>query len=242
MANDRRGKRDGEPSTLIPDVKSKPGGVFFLLVQVVAVVGIATSRLLPHRLPHRSSSPSIGTRLSLSLSLVLSESCVVTVEPLSRQQVGLLGTQRGGLRVRSTPSNSNSLQRRESVSLVTGLLLVFFHPTSPVEHCLLRHPLSPFSAHYYEQLLMADGLSPRLVRRTKTIEGPEVRSCRLLPVSLDASANLFASLLSRPRPGSLSNFRNSLPAISVVTLQGFLQHRRGTVSALPSFRINTAVS
>lgn len=90
----------------------------------------------------------MGIRLSvvlgyLSLSPSLSRSCVVTVEPLSRQQVGLLGTQRGWppgstdttitiiasgrAQERSGNRNNNRTTRQhgESVSLVTGLLLVF---------------------------------------------------------------------------------------------------------------------
>ena len=56
------------------------------------------------RLLFAGNGYTLGSRsylsLSLSLSLPLSpsslsRSCVVTVEPLSRQQVGLLGTQRG---------------------------------------------------------------------------------------------------------------------------------------------------
>ncbi|KAK1131065.1 hypothetical protein K0M31_017362 [Melipona bicolor] len=73
------------------------------------------------------------------------ESCVVTVEPLSHQQVGLLGTQRGWPPTPPLPSSpaqspartsekpasttttttTTDTVHRESVSLVTGLLVVF---------------------------------------------------------------------------------------------------------------------
>ena len=69
------------------------------------------------------------------------ESCVVTVEPLSHQQVGLLGTQRGWPPTPPLPSSpartsekpasttttttTTGTVHRESVSLVTGLLVVF---------------------------------------------------------------------------------------------------------------------
>ncbi|KAG7198357.1 hypothetical protein KM043_005749 [Ampulex compressa] len=103
------------------------------------------------------------------------ESCRVTVEPLSQQQVGLLGTQRGW-----PPGKIDTSNNAENRSGSLPVLSSFFLPTSPCR-----------SSHYYEQLLMADGLSAGRERS----RGPEVRNCRVLPVSLDASRNLLPRLL-----------------------------------------------
>lgn len=66
--------------------------------------------------------------------------------------------------------------------------------------------------------------SPR--QSNENDRGPEVRSCRLLPVSLDASVNLFAGLLAETwQP---LKFRDSLPAISPGILQPSDGHRWDT--------------
>jgi len=100
--------------------------------------------------------------------------------------VGLLGTQRGWplrkIDTATTASRSRLLTataataaatttQRESVRLVTCLVVVFSIHLSPfprVAVCSSSPPSLP--PHYYEQLLMADRLSLRLVRPSKMDE------------------------------------------------------------------------
>jgi len=56
-------------------------------------------------------------------------------------------------------------QQRESVKLVTDLVVIIFSI-----HLSLTHPRPTLPPHYYEQLLMADRLSLRLVRPSKMDE------------------------------------------------------------------------
>lgn len=146
---------------------------------ILSVVGIATSKVPLHRvLLHRRSLSS------------LKESCVVTVEPLSHQQVGLLGTQRGWppdstdttitiitgtttSTARTGISNRNNNNRHYIVNRSASLPVSWLFFLSNLPCRWAGQPLAPVPrlVHYYEQLLMADGLSPRLVSRTKTIEG-----------------------------------------------------------------------